>query len=143
MSDLYDNDILLWSEQQAALLRRHAARERPNEGALDWEHIIEEIEDVGGSALRSVRSLLFQSLLHGLKAEAWPLSSSAEHWRGEARSFRVQAADNFLPSMRQRVEIAQLYERAQRALPDTVDGQPPLPVSPTCTVTLEAFLADD
>jgi hypothetical protein len=51
MSDLYDDDILLWSERQAALLRRRAANE------LDWENIAEEIEDVGCSELRSCRSL--------------------------------------------------------------------------------------
>jgi hypothetical protein len=32
MSDLYDVDILLWSEQQAALLRRLAARARVIKG---------------------------------------------------------------------------------------------------------------
>ena len=142
MSDLYDTDVVLWSEQQAELLRRLAAGERSNDPALDWEHIIEEIEDVGGNALRSVRSLLFQALLHQLKAEAWPDSSNVEHWRGEARSFRVQAADNFVSSMRQRIDIAHLYEWARRALPDTVDGQPPLPVSPTCPATLDELLAD-
>jgi uncharacterized protein DUF29 len=142
VSDLYDADIVLWSEQQAELLRRLAAGERSNDPTLDWEHIIEEIEDVGGNALRSVRSLLFQALLHQLKAEAWPDSSSVEHWRGEARSFRVQAADNFVSSMRQRIDIAHLYERARRALPDTVDGKPPLPVSSTCPATLDELLAD-
>lgn len=142
MSDLYDTDIVLWSEQQAELLRRVAAGQRSNESAMDWEHIIEEIEDVGGSALRSVRSLIFQALLHELKAEAWPNSGNVEHWRGEARSFRVQAADNFVPSMRQRIDIGQLYERARRALPDTVDAQPPLPVSKVCPITLDDLLGD-
>ena len=28
MSDLYDDDILLWSERQAELLRQHAATAR-------------------------------------------------------------------------------------------------------------------
>jgi hypothetical protein len=31
MSNLYDTDILLWSEQQADLLRRLAAGERVND----------------------------------------------------------------------------------------------------------------
>ena len=45
-SDLYDTDILLWSERQADLLRRHAARERVNDASIDWPNIAEEIEDV-------------------------------------------------------------------------------------------------
>jgi hypothetical protein len=44
MSDLYEDDVLLWSEQQAELLRRHAAGERANDAALDWPNILEEIE---------------------------------------------------------------------------------------------------
>ena len=47
MSGLYDEDIVLWSEQQADLLRRHAAGERANSADLDWENIVEEIESVG------------------------------------------------------------------------------------------------
>jgi hypothetical protein len=31
MSDLYDKDIVLWSERQAALLRQHAATARVND----------------------------------------------------------------------------------------------------------------
>jgi hypothetical protein len=60
MSD-YDNDILIWSEHQADLLRRHTAGERANDEAIDWPNIIEEIEDVGRSVLRSVESLLVQA----------------------------------------------------------------------------------
>src|SRR5262245_32330424 len=43
----YDTDILLWSEHQAELLRRHAAGERVNDAALDWPNIVEEIEGEG------------------------------------------------------------------------------------------------
>ena len=48
---LYDEDILLWSERQAALLRQAAAAQRSNEDAPDWPNIIEEIESVGRSEL--------------------------------------------------------------------------------------------
>ena len=46
MSDLYKDDILLWSEQQAELLRRLAAGEHVN-AQVDWENVVEEIESVG------------------------------------------------------------------------------------------------
>jgi hypothetical protein len=45
--------------------------------------------------------------------------------------------------MRQRIDVAELYAKALRALPETVDGQPPLPVPAVCPVTLDALLADD
>ena len=63
MSDLYDNDILIWSEHQAELLRRVASGEPVNE-APDWPNIIEEIESVGHEQLHAVTSLLVQALVH-------------------------------------------------------------------------------
>jgi hypothetical protein len=74
MSDLYDDDILLWSERQAKLLRRRSAGELVNDAEIDWPNVAEEIEDVGRSQLHTVESFLVQALLHDLKAEAWPLS---------------------------------------------------------------------
>jgi hypothetical protein len=138
----YDNDVLVWSEQQAALLRRHAAGERVNDGAIDWPNIIEEIEDVGRSELRSVESLLVQALRHMLKAEAWPLSRDAPNWRADAVDFRRQARRRFVPSMRQRIDLAELCADAIAALPDSQDGQPPLPVPQICPVTLAELLGE-
>jgi hypothetical protein len=73
MSDLYDVDVLEWSEQQARLLRDAAAGKLGNE-APDWANIIEEIESVGQSQVDAFESWWFQAFLHDLKAEAWPLA---------------------------------------------------------------------
>jgi hypothetical protein len=142
MSD-YDADILEWSERQAELLRRHAAGERINDTDLDWPNIIEEVADVGRNTLRACRSQLLQVLLHDLKAEAWPLSRDAPHWRSEARVARINAADAYAPSMRQKIDVSDLYTKALRAMPETIDGQPPLPVDPICRVTLDELLTED
>ena len=42
-SDLYGEDILLWSERQGDLLRRLAAGESVSD-QVDWPHVVEEIE---------------------------------------------------------------------------------------------------
>lgn len=141
MSD-YDTDILRWSEYQAELLRRVAAGDQQNEKP-DWPNIIEELADVGRSELRSCRSLLRQALRHMLKAEAWPLSRDAPTWRADAIDFRRQARDAFAPSMRQRIDVAELYADALAAMPETLDGQPPLPVPAECPVTLDELLGTD
>jgi len=141
MGELYDADVLEWSEHQARLLRQHVAGEAGNE-APDWDNIIEEVESVGRSQLSAVKSLLVQALAHDLKAEAWPLMSYVPHWRAEARGFRGDAAEAFTPSMRQRIDVAELYRRALARLPDTVDGQPPLPVPTACPVTLDELLGE-
>lgn len=142
MSALYEADILLWSEHQAALLRRVSAGERINEEVPDWASIIEEIESVGNEQLHAVRSLLVQALIHMLKAEAWPLSREVAHWQGEARRFRGDAADRYAPSMAQRIDLDRIYRRALNGMPETIDGQPPLPVPDACPVTLDELLAD-
>ena len=142
MSD-YDEDILLWSERQSALLRRRAAGELVNDAELDWPNIAEEIEDVGRSQLQAVESLLRQALTHMLKAEAWPHCRDVPNWRADAIGFRIDAASRYAPSMRQRIDLARIYRQAQRALPETMDGQPPLPVPTMCPMTLDELLAAD
>ena len=136
MSDVYDDDILLWSEQQAELLRRRAAN------ALDWDNLAEEVEDVGRSQLPAVASRLIQALLPDLKTQAWPDCPEVPHWRAEARGQRDDARAAFSPLMAQRVDIASLYRRALRHMPGTIEAQPPLPVPDAYPLTLEQLLAE-
>ena len=142
MSDLHDADVLQWSEQQARLVRDVAAGKLGNPrksrgGSLkrpDWANIIEEIESVGQSQVGAVESWWFQAFLHDLKAEAWPLARDVPHRQGEARGFRAQARRKYRPSMsgepvgstQQKIDLDGLYADALAALPESMDGQPPL-----------------
>ncbi|MEA2777795.1 MAG: hypothetical protein QOF90_3201 [Acetobacteraceae bacterium] len=141
MSGLYDEDIVLWSERQAELLRRVAAGEPVSE-APDWPNIVEEIESVGSEQIHAVTSLLRQALIHMLKAEAWPQSRDAPSWRADAIGFRAQASDRYVASMRQKIDLARLYRQALRAIPETVDGIAPLPIESEIP-TLDELLSDD
>jgi len=138
----YDSDILSWSEHQSALLRRLAQGEQVN-AQIDWENVAEEIESVGRDQLHAVHSLLRQALILILKAEAWPESRDAPVWRADAINFLAQAADRFAPSMRQKIDLALLYQQARRAVPATMDGVPPLPLPNNCPLTLDALLAEE
>lgn len=126
MSDLYDADVVEWSERQAELLRRFAMRQPSNE-APDWDNIIEEIESVGRSQVHSVESLLVRAFLHDIKVRAWPYSWNVPHWRAEARTFRRDARRRFTPSMRQKIDVAGLFREALEIMPETMDGYPPPP----------------
>jgi hypothetical protein len=139
VADLYEEDILIWSEQQADLLRRLARGEQVND-QVDWENVAEEVESVGRSELSAVRNLLVRALVHDLKAQAWPRAREVPQWRAEARGFRGDAAEAFSPSMRQRIDIADLYRRARDRLPDVMDGPPPPPLPDTYPVTLDELL---
>ncbi len=65
-NDLYDADIVAWSEQQAHWLRAGAL------DRLDLEHLAEEIEDVGKSEQRELASRLSLLLAHLLKWQFQP-----------------------------------------------------------------------
>ena len=139
--DLYWDDILTWSERQAELLRRVAAGERVND--VDWPNIIEEIESVGRSELRACASLLERAIEHLLKLHAWSGHSAAQHWRREVRGLLRDARRAFSPSMRQRLDVAALYQEARDSVADDeMDGVPPGKLPETCALTLDALLAD-
>lgn len=144
MSDLYDTDVVTWSERRAALLRRVAAGERIND-QVDWENVIVEVEGVGQSQIDAVESLLFQAFLHDLKAQAWPLARDVPGWRGDARGFRAQARRKckYSASMRQKLDIVGIYADALQTLPDALDGAAPLAVPQVCPVTLDELIAAD
>ena len=110
---LYERDILDWAEQQAALLRRLSRGERVND-AIDWPNLIEEVRDLGLSELHACQSLLRQAMLHLLKLHLEPDAPAVGHWRGEVVGFLGDAAERFTPAMRQRIDLAALWRRAQR-----------------------------
>lgn len=112
-STLYDDDILLWSERQADVLRRlgDSRRDLPNE--LDLDNVVEEIESVGRSELAAVKSQIRLILLHLIKLAVEPGADAAPHWRGEMVAFHGQAADRYAPSMRQRIDMDELWRSAR------------------------------
>ena len=80
-SSLYDEDFLIWSEQQAAALRYLAnRRDLPNE--LDLANVIEEIEDVGRSEFHR-ESLVENILTHLVLLAADPDAPATRGWIAE------------------------------------------------------------
>jgi Domain of unknown function DUF29 len=140
---LYEHDALAWADHQAALLRRLAAGEGVNE-AVDWLHVIEEVQDVGLSELRACQSLLEQALTHLLKLRAMPDSPSAKHWRDEVQAFRHDVQRRFTPSMRQRIGLDDLYRKAAGRARTAIEDNgiaPPLPEE--CPLSLDELLNED
>src|SRR5579875_251212 len=144
MSELYDTDVLAWSARQAALLRRIAAGQRPNDADMDWPNIAEEIESVGNEQLHAVESLLVKVLEHRLQLMAWPEAAAAPHWRHETDGWRAAIRRRLrrAPSLRTAIDLAELYGDALVAMYREVDGvrRPPMP--PACPWTLDELLAE-
>ena len=116
--NLYEQDLYAWSRAQADLLRAGRFAE------LDLEHLIEEIEDVGGSLYREVRSRVRTIMEHLLKLEHSPAAEPRAIWERTIRTQRADLADDLTSALRPRVErnIARFYEvarfEAQAALPE-------------------------
>ena len=139
--DLYDRDILTWSRYQAGLLRRLARGERVN--GVDWDNVVEEIKDVGLSELNAVRSYLRQMLVHLLKVQGWPDNPAVDHWRGEIGSFQADAAQRFAPSMRRRINLGILYDKARGQLKGIrYDGVSPAAWPAECPFTLNEIASN-
>ena len=137
--DLYDTDILIWSDRQAALLRRLARGERVND--VDWEHVAEEIEDLGRSELHAVESFLDLILTHLLKLAGWPGNAACQHWRREIATFQRDARRRLAPSMRQRIDLAAIWTGVRESLDDDrYDNLPHEPWPVACPFTLDELL---
>lgn len=133
MGSLYDADILLWSEQQADLLRRLARGERVND-AVDWENLIEEVGDVGRSEFNSVASLLEVGLIHLLLAHGSPRPEPVAHWRSEAITALAGATRRYAPSMGQRIDLGEIWAIALLASREKLasDGGPATALPDAC-----------
>jgi hypothetical protein len=80
---LYEQDFYAWTKEQAGALRTH----RPN--AVDWQHIAEALESMGGSERREMESRLRLIVVHLLMWQAQPAFRS-KSWE---RTLRTQRRD--------------------------------------------------
>lgn len=110
---LYDDDILTWSEQQAAALRGLASRPELS-NVVDWPNLIEEIECLGRSEWKGVESLFRNALCHILKGVCDPDSLSRDAWSIETDRFLDDARADYRPSMRRAIDVDRAWERAFR-----------------------------
>jgi len=91
MSDLYDTDVVAWSERQADLLRRVAAGERVND-LVDWTNIVEEIETLGRSERSRLASHICTVLEHLMRLQAAPATDPRRGWRATVGRARISIA---------------------------------------------------
>jgi hypothetical protein len=81
MGTSYEQDVVAWANEQAALLRSG------NLSAIDIEHIAQEIEDVGKSEQRELANRMAVLLLHLFKWQYQPEGRGAS-WQVTIKSQR-------------------------------------------------------
>jgi hypothetical protein len=106
---LYDTDYLKWIESTVENLRLQ------NYSNIDWENLIEEIEDMGRSERRSLESNLIVVLTHLLKWQYQPEFRSGS-WKGSLVEHRrrIRKAIDESPSLKPYLEevFAECYSDA-------------------------------
>ena len=108
-SKLYEEDFLLWTEEQA-----RALRELGHSHTLDTIHLAEEIEDLGRRDLRDVEGFIELLYLHGLKISTDPGADAVRHWMAEVVNFQSQIRRTFTASMRQKLKLDEIWGDALR-----------------------------
>jgi hypothetical protein len=84
MSDLYEQDFNLWVEET-----KKAIQNRDFEN-MDWDNLLDEIDDMGASHKRALESYLQRLVEHILKLRYWEseYDRNYRHWRAEVNNFR-------------------------------------------------------
>ncbi|GAB6043229.1 DUF29 domain-containing protein [Endothiovibrio diazotrophicus] len=138
----YQNDFLLWTERQAALLRAGRLTE------LDFENILEEIEDMGREQKMALQSLLRMILVHLLKLELSPATEPQAKWAEELLEFRAQAENRIedTPSLKHYIDelFAKAWPQARRIAQKSFElHHEKVTIPAECPYTLEQVLDSD
>jgi hypothetical protein len=123
---LYEADFYAWARHQADTLRQFQAT-RPNL-SLDFEHLIEEVEDLARRDVRAAKSQLRRLILHALKLEFSPADRPRRQWLNSLDDARHELDDVLSPSVVAIVTplLGQLFEEARTAaLRDLLDADGP------------------
>jgi hypothetical protein len=136
----YDDDYFAWTQEQAALLR---GKKRISQ--IDTENIAEELEDLGRSQKREIRSRIVVILLHLLKWRYQPERRS-ESWTSSLIEQRTDIADEITDSPSLRTFPADILARAYSTARIRAAGETGLPLNAfpvTCPFTIAEVLSLD
>jgi hypothetical protein len=102
IGQLYDQDFVLWTKQQATALRRSKGSNPP----LDWENLAEEVESLGISQRTRLNSQIRRILHHLFKLEVSPRADPRAGWRATIRDARAEIQDllEASPSLRREID---------------------------------------
>ncbi|KOR34583.1 hypothetical protein AM228_23120 [Planktothricoides sp. SR001] len=110
LKQLYEIDDSQWLEETVKLLKNQQFKE------IDWENLIEELEDLGKEKKNAVVSLLEQVIRHLLLLEYWPSEREYNqlHWQEEIYNFRIQLKRRLTTNLRNYLEseLNSIYQDA-------------------------------
>lgn len=105
LTQLYETDYLKWVELTISKLRSQDLE------GIDWENLIEEIDNMGKSARSSLKSNLRVILLHLLKWQYQP-SHRSRSWQSSIIEHRLRIEDAFVESPSLRRYCIEVFDSA-------------------------------
>ena len=108
-AQLYEADFVRWTEQQSLALRE-AGRSATNL-SLDWENLAEEIESLGRSQRRELRSQLAVIIEHLMKLEHSPAADPRIGWMETIGRERLNVEELLQDSPSLRNELGPMIEQ--------------------------------
>lgn len=120
-ADLYEQDFVAWTEEQAARIR--AAAGTHSNLPIDWERVAEEIEDLGKSTARELQRRLTTIIEHLLKLQHSPAEEPRAGWVGTVVRERAEVETLIEESPSLRARLGVLLTRANRAAARAVGSE--------------------
>ncbi|WP_319423239.1 DUF29 domain-containing protein [Pleurocapsa sp. FMAR1] len=134
--NLYNRDYYLWLSYTAQLIKDG------NFSEIDAANLIEEIEDMGRSEKRAVKSNLIILLLHLLKYKYQP-AKKTNSWKASIREHRRRLRDDFKVSPSLKRYFQEVFEESYQDSREQVADETGLPIDtfPTlCPFTIAEVL---
>ncbi len=105
--NLYDIDYNLWVLDTVKKLKVRDL------DSLDWDNLIEEVEDLSRRDKKKLKSLLKRLFEHLLKLAYWEdeRERCRGHWEGEIANFRQQIRDELLDSPSLKPYIQEIFNQ--------------------------------
>ena len=120
---LYNQDYYLWLRTTINQLRAGQF------SSVDLDNLLEELESMGRSQKRTVKSLLIRLFEHLLKLTYWDVERERNegHWKGQIRTFRREIKDELKDSPSLKPYILEIfdecYQDARKEASDAYGGK--------------------
>jgi hypothetical protein len=136
-----DGDPYAWLLAQAALLEKGGVAPK----GLDLKELKRFLQEAAEDMLAGVRSQLVNLMAHAAKVARTSNRQILGHWRSECIEFHDRLIDAYRPSMRQNIDMDELWRRAKRkvaaSFADHGEAKPRLPE--TCPFALDELVDNE
>ncbi|MEA5622396.1 DUF29 domain-containing protein [Nostoc sp. UHCC 0251] len=121
---LYDQDYYLWLRTTINQLRAGQFL------SVDLDNLLEELESMGRSQKRTVKSLLIRLFEHLLKLTYWHVERERNegHWKGEIRTFRREIKDELKDSPSLKPYILEIFDECYQNARKEASDRSQLPI---------------